>query len=185
MTLLLVICLIAALLGIAALIGSRLPKTHVAASRIRLDGPLDEVWDAVTDFSAYPAWRPGLKRVEAGPAVDGLPTWFEYCSPTIKVQLQFTVFEPKRRLVSRLVGEGLAIFGTWEYEFSAPKPDGTILTITETDKVFHPLFRFFSRFVFPHHAAMDVFLIALARYFGHEANPEHLNLPKEMRLDPP
>lgn len=178
MTLLLVICLVAALLAMAALIGTRLPKTHVAASRIRLDVPLDEVWDVVVDFTEYPAWRPGLARVEAGPEIDGRPTWYEYCTPKIRVQLQFVEFEPKRRLLTRLVGEQLPIFGAWDYDFAPDGPSGTVLTITESDKIYHPLFRFFSRFVFPHHAAMDVFLIALARYFGSEVAPEHLSVCK-------
>jgi len=179
MTLLLIICLVAALLAMAALIGARLPKTHVAASRIRLDIPVDEVWDVVVDFAEYPTWRPGLARVEAGPDIDGRPTWYEYCTPRMRVQLQFAEFEPKRRLVTRLVGEKLPIFGAWDYEFAPADPGGTILTITESDKIYHPLFRFFSRFMFPHHAAMDVFLIALARYFGSEGAPEHLSLCKD------
>jgi len=178
MTLLLIICLVAALLAIAALIGSRLPKTHVAASRMRLDIPLDQVWDAVTNFAEYPTWRPGLARVEAGPEMDGRPTWYEYCTPRLRVQLQFAEFEPKRWLVTRLVGEKLPIFGAWRYEFTPVEPAGTILTITESDKVYHPVYRFFSRLVFPHHAAMDVFLIALARYFGVDGVPEHLSVTR-------
>lgn len=178
MTLLLVISVVAALLVTATLIGSRLPKTHVAASRIRLDIPVNEVWDVVVDFAEYPKWRPGLARVEAGPEIDGRPTWYEYCTPRMKVQLQFVEFEPKKRLVSRLVGENLPIFGAWEYEFVPGEQEGTVLTITESDKIYHPLFRFFSRFAFPHHAAMDVFLIALSRYFGCEGVPEHLSVCK-------
>ena len=177
MILLLLLALAALLLALAAFAGMRLPKTHVAASRIRLAAPRGEVWDAVVDFAAYPDWRPGLARVEAGPVVGGLPTWFEYCGPRVKVQLQFAVFEPKTRLVSRLVGDKLPIFGTWEYRFADDAAGtGTVLTITESDKIYHPLLRFFSRAIFPHHAAMDMFLTALAHYFGVEASPEHLSL---------
>jgi hypothetical protein len=173
------ICVVAILLGFAALIGMRLPKTHFAASRLRLEAARDEVWDAVVDVTAYPNWRPGLARVEAGPNLDGRPTWYEYCRPQIKVQLQFTVFEPKTRLVSRIVSDSLPIFGTWEYRFE--EEDGkTTVTITESDKIYNPLLRFFSRLVFPHHAAMDMFLIALAHYFGCEATPEHLAVRLEL-----
>ena len=178
MTLLLIICLVATLFALATLIGMRLPKTHVAASRLRLDIPLDEVWDVVIDFAEYPKWRPGLARVEAGPEIDGLPTWYEYCTPRMKVQLQFAEFEPKSRLVTRLVGEKLPFFGAWEYEFVPADDNGTVLTITESDKIYHPLYRFCSRILFPHHAAMDVFLIALARYFGRDGRPEHLSVCK-------
>lgn len=173
MTFLLALILI--LLALAAYVGFRLPKTHVAASRMRLPAPVDEVWDAVVDFAAYPKWRPGLARVEAGPEIDGHPTWYEYCGPRIKVQLQFAEFKPKTRLATRLVGDQLPIFGAWAYEF-VPEGDSTVLTITESDKIYNPLLRVFSRFIFPHHAAMDVFLIALARYFDGDGSPEHLSL---------
>lgn len=175
MTLLLILSLAAALLAIAALVGRRLPKTHVAASRMSLDAPPDQVWDAVVDFAEYPNWRPGLVRVEAGPCIDGRPSWYEYCGPRLKVQLQFAEFEPKTRLVTRLAGEQLPIYGAWTYEF-APDDGGTVLTITESDKIYSPMLRFFSRLVFPHHAAMDVFLVALARHFGGDGTPEHLSL---------
>lgn len=176
MTLLLIICLIATLLVLATLIGTRLPKTHVAASRIRLDIPVDQVWDVVVDFIEYPNWRPGLGRVEVGPEIDGRPTWYEYCTASMKVQLQFAEYEPKTHLVTRLVGEKLPIFGAWDYEFTTAGQTTTILTITERDKIYHPLIRFFSRYLFPHHAAMDVFLIALGRYFDSEVTPEHLSV---------
>lgn len=169
----LVIVLLA--LAAAALAGRRLPKTHVAASQMRLDAPLEEVWDVVVDFARYPQWRPGLARVEAGPLVNGLPSWYEYCGPRLKVQLQFTEFHPKARMATCLVGEALPIFGAWQYEF-AQDGEGTLLTITESDKIYNPLLRFFSRLIFPHHAAMDVFLTALARYLGCEGKPEHLSL---------
>jgi hypothetical protein len=179
MDLLTLLGLLLCLLALATWVGLRLPKTHVAASRVRLNAPLDAVWDAVVDFAEYPAWRPGLARVEAGPEIGGKPSWYEYCGARWKVQLQFAEFEPKTRLVSRLVGEPLSIFGTWIYEF-AEDGGGTVLTITESDKIYHPLLRFFSRFLFPHHAAMDVFLIALARYFGSESQPEHLSVKKNL-----
>lgn len=177
MTFLLVLALTATLLTLATLIGRRLPKTHVAASRIRLDAPLDQVWDAVVDFSAYPTWRPGLARVEAGPYIDGRPSWYEYCSPRMRVQLKFYEFQPRTRLATCLVGERLPIFGAWTYDF-ADEGGGTVVTITESDKIYNPLLRFFSRFAFPHHAAMDVFLVALACHVGCAAKPEHLSLRK-------
>ena len=163
------------LLGLAALIGAFLPKTHVAASRQRLDAPVSEVWEAVTNFTDYPNWRPGLARVEAGPIIDGQPSWYEYCAPKIKVQLQIVESEPYMRLVTRLVGKELPIFGAWEYRF-AEDDGGTILSIIEKDKVYNPLLRLFTRLVFPHHAAMDVFLISLARHCGGKSNPQHLSV---------
>jgi len=170
---------LALMLALATLVGSRLPKTHVAASRLRLEAPVDEIWEIVTDFTNYPKWRPGLARVDAGPMIEGQPSWYEYCSSKIKVHLKITECEPKKRLVTQLVGEKLPIFGAWEYEFTDDK-GGTMLTITERDKVYNPLLRFFTRLVFPGHAAMDVFLMALARHSGRTVNaPVHLYLKLE------
>ncbi|MCX7109526.1 MAG: SRPBCC family protein [Proteobacteria bacterium] len=175
MTTMVILIITALALGLAVLAGSRLPKTHVCASRQRLEVPVDVVWEKVTNFADYPKWRPGLARVDAGPLLDGQPSWFEYCAPRVKVQLQFIEFKPKTRLVTRLVGDKLPIYGAWEYEFT--EDDGaTILTITEIDKVYNPLLRLLTRVVFPHNAAMDVFLIALARHCGVTGNPVHLSL---------
>ncbi len=167
--------LTALLLVLAVLVGSRLPKTHVAASSQRLHAPVDEVWETVTNFANFPKWRPGVSKVDAGPILGGHPSWYEYCAPKIRVHLQITVLERNQRLVTQLVGKKLPIYGAWEYEF-AGDDTGTLLTITEIDKVYNPLLRVFTRIVFPHHAAMDVFLIALARHFGDKGEPTHLSL---------
>lgn len=182
MTLLSLAVVVALLLGMAGLVGSRLEKTHVAASQIRLPNvSLDSVWEMVFDFEHYPTWRPGLRRVERGPEIDGHPTWFEYCGPGVKVQLQFVAIEPKSRLTSRLVGENLPIFGAWEYQFAEEAAD-TVVTITERDKVYNPLLRVCTRLAFPHHAAMDVYLTALARHCGCEAVPTHQSIKLENSL---
>lgn len=170
--------LLLVLLGIAAMTGSRLPKTHVCASRIKLKARPEEIWETITDFGAHPLWRPGLSAVESGPEVDGCPSWFEVCAAKVRVQFALTENDPPRRLATRLVGDKLPISSTWVYELR-DVGDGTLLTITENDQVFSPLFRFFSRFVISYHGTMDVFLIALARRFGESSEPEHLNLRQE------
>lgn len=159
-------------------IGSRLPKTHIAASRIRLAVSPEEVWRVITDFSAHPDWRPGLERVDPGPDIDGLPSWYEICA---RARVHFRVVEsaPPRRLVTRLVGEGLPLSGTWVYELVPVGEGETELVITEQDRIYSPFFRFATRFILAYHGVMDVFLIALARAFGQDAQPEHLSLRQE------
>lgn len=175
MTLLTVLALVLVLLLVATLIGLRLPKTHAAASRIRLPATPEDVFAIVADVTAHPQWRPGLDRVELGPELNGAPTWYEYCSGDIRVQFQVVVREPPRSLVTRLVGAKLPLQGTWRYDFMADG-EGTILTITEGEKIHHPLLRFIARYVLSYHAAMDVFLIALGHRFGIDVSPEHLSL---------
>ena len=166
----------ASAVGIALWIGSRLPKTHTAASRIRLDVPPDEVWRVITDFRSHPDWRLGLDRVELGPEIDGLPSWYEVCFRNTRVHFRVVESDPPRRLVTRLVGDQLPLTGSWVYELTPVEPGGTELVITEQDRIYNPFFRFVTRFVFAYHGVMDVFLIALARVFGQDAQPEHLSL---------
>ena len=167
------------LIGLAAIIGSRLPKTHAAASRIRLNASPEEIWSIITDFAAHPTWRPGLNAVESGPEVEGCPSWFEVCTSNVRVQFALTENDPPRRLATRLVGDTLPIKSTWVYQLREDN-GGTIVTITEHDLIYSPLFRFFTRFVISYHGTMDIFLIALARKCGDLAEPEHLS----MRQDP-
>jgi len=175
MTLLLIIAIPVALLLLATLIGLRLPKTHVAASRIKLGAKPEEVWGVITDFASHPSWRPGLASVEPGPEVDGCPSWYEVCTHHTRVQFALVEREPPKRLVTKLVGKNLPLSGTWIYEL-AESDGGTMLTITESDNIYSPLFRFFSRFVISYYGVMDIFLIALARKFADEATPVHLGL---------
>lgn len=166
--------LVAGAMG-AAYIGSRLPKTHVAASRIHLNAPPEQIFAIITDFEAYPSWRPGLDRVELGPEIDGLPSWYEICARISRVQFRVAEMQPPHRLVTCIVNDKLPLTGLWIYRFEE-EGDGTRLTITEKEKIHHPLLRFFDRFVLSYHGVMDIYLIALARRLGQPAMPEHLSL---------
>lgn len=180
MTFLLILAVPLLLLALAALVGLRLPKTHAAASRIRLNQPVAAVWDAIVDRQQQPSWRPGLAAVEPAPPINGRPSWYEVCARNIKVQFAEIACEPPKRLVTALVGENLPLYGAWTFELAADD-GGTLLTITESDNIYHPLLRFFSRFVISYHGAMDVFLISLALKFGETAHPEHLSLKQDNR----
>lgn len=164
------------LLAMAAVfVGSRLPRTHVAASRIRLSAPPEKIFAIITDFEGYPGWRPGLDRVERGPDIDGLPSWFEICGKMSRIQFQVVESLPPRRLVTRIVNDKLPLSGRWTYELEEDGP-GTRLTITEKENIHNPLLRFFDRFVLSYHGVMDVYLTALARKLDEPAWPEHLSL---------
>ncbi|WP_367025249.1 SRPBCC family protein [Methylococcus sp. ANG] len=165
--------------GLLVLLGTRLPKTHQAASRIRLPATPERVWEIITDFGSFPLWRPGLAAVERAPDVDGLPSWDEVCAAGAKVRFRVLEAVPPRRLVTCLAGEHLPLRGVWVYELEADGDEGTVLTITERDSIFHPAFRFFVRYVLSYHGVMDVFLLALARGLDSPAKPEHLSLRVE------
>jgi hypothetical protein len=168
--------LLAASLTIAVLIGTRLPKTHVAASRAYLPQAPEDVWHAIRARNDYPLWRPGIARIEMA-ETDGLATWTEFCVRNLGVSFVETVNEPPRRLVTQLAGEPLVVAGEWTYDLT-PSGAGTLLTITESGAVHHPLMRFFTRYILSYHGTMDVFLIALGRYLGSPVQPEHLSVER-------
>ncbi len=178
MTLVWVLFSVLVIVALITIIGFRLPKTHIAASRIFLKAPPEAVWRLIADFPSYPVWRPGLAAVEPGPDIDGLPSWYEVCGKSIKVHFRVVASDPPRRLVTRLADSGLPLIGTWDYELR-PADGGSELTITEQDKIYSPVLRFFTRFVIAYHGVMDVFLISLARALGEEVVPEHLSLRLE------
>jgi len=74
-------------------------------------------------------------------------------------------------LVASLVGDQLSLKGSWIYELAGQ----TVLTIIECDRIFHPVFRFFVRYVLAYHGVM--FLLALARAIGSAARPGPLRIP--------
>ncbi len=67
-------------------------------------------------------------------------------------------------LRARIADPDLPFGGTWIYEL---KPEGAVtrLVITERGEVYNPIFRFVSRYIIGHTAAIDGFLAALQARF--------------------
>src|ERR1044071_6013393 len=59
-----VVVVILIVAGLVALIGSRLPRAHVASRSILLHQPRANVYAAIRDFGAAPSWRSDLKSIE-------------------------------------------------------------------------------------------------------------------------
>ncbi|GAB6068225.1 SRPBCC family protein [Methylothermus subterraneus] len=169
------VLILAGLLAIALMIGSRLPKTHVAASAIRLQAQPEQIWSILTDFKAYPDWRMGLERVEVGQAEDGLPMWVEVSAQAGKLAFKVVEAKPPFRLVTQLADPSLPLRGRWIYELKQENGE-TVLTITETEQIYHPLLRFCVRYLLRYHSAMDVFLAELALKLGQAPKIKHLGL---------
>src|SRR5215211_5537934 len=114
-----VVAAVALLAGIVAIIGSRLPKTHVASRSILLHQSPQNVYRVVRDFGSTPKWRPDVKQVD--------------------VELQQG--GPAERMVTRIRDTDLGYSGQWTYVL-APENGGTRVTITEDGEVSNVLFRF-------------------------------------------
>ena len=59
-----VVGLLVLLIGIAALIGSRLPIGHVAMRSILVHKPSEDVYKLVRDVGKTPTWRSDVKSVD-------------------------------------------------------------------------------------------------------------------------
>ena len=155
------------LAGIVALIGSRLPKSHVASRSILLHQPPQEIYAVVRDFGSAPKWRSDVKQMEVE-APQGGPVYFREVGKNDTVNYELVEDVPGQRMVTRIRDTDLGYSGQWTYLFAAEN-GGTRVTIREDGEVSNVLFRFMSRYVFGHTATMDSYLNSLAKRFGEEA----------------
>lgn len=118
--------------AIAAAIGARLPRNHVARRTLELGRPPHDVWMAVTEATSKSS-----------------------------VPVDVVENDPPRRLVTRVKETEKMFGGTWTIDIT-PTRDGSALTITEDGWVANPIFRFVSRYIVGHHATMDGLLKTVA-----------------------
>jgi hypothetical protein len=158
------------LAGIIALIGSRLPKSHVASRSIHLRRSPQDVYAVVRDFDSAPKWREDLKRIEVE-AQPGGPVRYREEAKHGTVNYELVEDVPAQRMVTRILDTDLGYSGQWTYMF-APENDGTRVTIREDGEVSNVIFRFMSRYVFGQTSTIDSYLTSLAKHFGEEATPQ-------------
>lgn len=164
------IVLVVIVVAIVALLGSRLPKEHVASRSIRLHKSPSEVYAAARDFASAPAWRADVQRVEVTTRPDGR-IHFREQGKHDAVNYELAEDIPAQRMVTRIVDTNLGYSGQWTYLFAAEN-SGTRLTITENGEVSNVLFRFMSRYILGHTATIDSYLSSLAKHFGEVAQPQ-------------
>lgn len=169
--LMLAVCVVVALAafgGAMAALGMFVPKGHVASRKARFRASRDDVWKAITDIDAFPAWRTDLKKVERLPDRDGRPAWREHGRQGA-VTFERVEAVPGERLVGRIADPDLPYGGSWTYEL-APADGGVELRITERGEIYNPVFRFMSQF-FDMNATLEEYLKALGKKFGEEVSP--------------
>ena len=165
-----VVAALALLAGIVALIGSRLPKTHVASRSILLHQSPQNVYRVVRDFGSMSNWRSDVKQVDVEPQ-EGGPVYFREVGKNGTINYELIEDVPAERMVTRIRDTDLGYSGQWTYVL-AVENGGTRVTITENGEVSNVLFRFMSRYVFGHTATIDSYLTALANHFREAAVPQ-------------
>jgi hypothetical protein len=168
---LIIIGAIAALLAIAWIAGSVLPRDHVASSSITLPQPPDSVWAVVRDPSALVGTWPDLTNARRVDDPAGREAWEEKVSG-FEMRLIIEESQAPTRLVTRIDAAPDAVFGgRWVYEL-APAGAGTTVTVTEEGWVANPIYRLMSK-LGGHHGSIDGYLSALGKQFGIDAKPKH------------
>jgi hypothetical protein len=157
-----VIACLVVLVGIVALIGSRLPRSHVASRTILLHRAPQDVYAVVRNFESAPKWRSDVKQVE----VEGL-VYFREVGKNGTVNYELVEDVPAEKMVTRIRDTDLGYSGQWTYMF-APESGGTRVTIREDGEVSNVIFRFMSQYVFGQTATIDSYLTSLAKHFGED-----------------
>lgn len=158
---LIVIVALAAVVALAALVGSRLPRDHSATRSSSFTARPESVWAAITDVDAFPSWRSDVRQVQRLADRNGQKMWIEEGSSG-KITFAVERAEAPRLLVLRIADPDLPFGGAWIYDV-APAPGGSTLTITEKGEIYNPLFRFMARFFFGYEATIKSYLAALEK----------------------
>lgn len=161
---------LALLLGLVAVIGSRLPIAHVATRSIRLHRPSAEVYELVRDVGASSSWRSDVTSVELLGEQDGKLNYREHGKQGV-VRYELSEDKPSQRMMTRIVDQDLGYSGSWTTVVTT-EDGGTRVTITENGEVTNVLFRFMSRYVFGHTSTIDGYLTSLAKHFGESSQPQ-------------
>ena len=161
-----IVCGVLLLAGAIALIGSMLPKAHVASRSILLHRSPQEVYAVVRDFGSAPKWRADVKRIEVE-----TPVYFREEGKHGTVNYELVEDVPAQRMVTRIRDTDLGYSGQWTYSFT-PENGGTRVTIREDGEVANVLFRFMSRYIFGQTSTIDSVLTSLGKHFGEEAAPQ-------------
>ena len=90
-----------AIVALAALVGTRLPRDHRASKQQTFPVPPEAVWAVITDVEAYPAWRSDVKESSGFPIVTAA-TCLGRRRTVGKDALAVERMEPPRLLVARI-----------------------------------------------------------------------------------
>ena len=164
---------LAALIALVALIGTMLPRDHVASVTASISAKPAEVWTTMTTPAAFPEWRSDVKRIELLQSTTPGLSWREH-GRNGAITLAVEDWEPPTRFVTRIADKGLPFGGSWEYRVEPDGPRMSRVTITERGSIYNPVFRFVSRFIMGHTGGMKSYLRALAGRFSADTTPQEI-----------
>jgi uncharacterized protein YndB with AHSA1/START domain len=169
----LLLCVLVAVVGAIAIIGSLLPKQHTATRAARFHQTPQVIWSAITDYAKFPEWRKSVRGVEALPPVNGKPSWSEFDKYDHSIPYEIVESTPPKHLITRIADPDLPFGGTWTYELTPQSDGSTTLRITENGEIRNVFFRFAARLFLGYTKTMEDYLNALGEKFGEKTAVEN------------
>jgi hypothetical protein len=156
--------LLIAVVVAVAVIGSLLPKRHIASRNAAYRATPEQIFALI---AGPQNWRPDVLRCEIVPEPNGREMMSETTRDGKTVTYQLLDRVANRSIKRRIATHGLPYSGTWTFSLE-PSGDITTVRITEEGEVYNPVFRFVSRFILGHTHTMDIYLQALGKSVGQE-----------------
>jgi uncharacterized protein YndB with AHSA1/START domain len=159
---------------LAFIVGTFVPRDHVARVAVDLQAPADRIWALVTDFAGTPKWREDVTSVRMLEPGEGGAIRFAEQSSMGEVPFEVVSQDPPRRQVVRVMDDDQPFGGTWTWELT-PTGSGTRVTLTEAGFVKSAIFRAMGLLFFSPEASMTAYLRSLARALGDSAEPRRVD----------
>jgi hypothetical protein len=154
----------AILMFIIVLLGSILPRNHVATRSAYFHRSPVELYAAIYEIDSALTWRTDISQVETL-APRARHRCFRETTKHGKVTYLVVAEQAPEKLILKIADDNLPYGGTWTYDL-IPKGSGTVLQITERGEIKNVIFRCLARFVFGYTASMETRLSDLGRKFG-------------------
>lgn len=161
---LVVVLLVAGLVFYLA--GSRLPREHRSVLQRTLAARRADVWAAITDYAAMPAWWPAVKEVRLERRPDGTELTWNKDKHGQEIAFRTQESRAPEKLVRVIVGDQLPFGGTWTFELAEDGPGATKLTLTEDGFIEPPVFRAVATWFMGLDATQKDFIAALEKHLA-------------------
>ena len=143
-------------------LGSRIAQQHTATASGIVAASQDRVWSLISDVSAQPRWRTGLKSVERLPAAPGGPCWRELQS-AMAMPLCVTRADPPNTRIVEIADPKLPFGGSWTYTLKPVGLASTEVTIREDGVTRPALWRFVGHYILGEDTQVKQYLTDLQR----------------------
>jgi len=157
---------LAGLVGVVAIIGTLLPKGHVASRSVRLRTARSTVWQLISNFADQASYRADITKIERRPDQNGHEVWNEVRSNG-NMPLETIESVPHQKLVRKIADPKMPFGGTWTFELADSDGGGCVLTVTENGEVYNVIFRAVSK-LFDMRATIDAYLKAMGKKLGED-----------------